>query len=311
MATYYADLSLSSGGGDGLSPSTPWDSPTFFIQSALKGASDIVNVKGSATPDIPQIIIKTNLIPWGEVYRINYLNHNGIYIEGVYVKGAILKGSIALKEASLESSLCIIDYLFQCISSGGPSPASNYIKGCAIIGIESGYFQDDQCGSKLIITDTIIDCDITSFDNTDSDRCCYTAASVPGLGTHTNKQVSWVPPTWPAWDAPLSSFDKSLLNYGTINRNSGYPQYGNPPYTGYEYDLSLNARDDIGAYASENVTTTTLGPTTTVAPTTSAPTTAAPTTTAGPTTTADPGTGKRKILKKVKKIHDNSKGLPA
>jgi hypothetical protein len=317
MATFYVDLDLPDTGGSGTSLD-PWTAADFQAAMPSLEGSQTFNLKGKCN--------------YGTFFEINASGVSDFVFQNWTENPWRIKCSFFLIQTTITTTFrngivfawstqgSQLTNLYDCFmyvydGSGGDitfSENSN-VKGCTILtkliqmGIESS-------PASVSIVDSIIavlgDENPSNgyyfWDNVSSSNCAF--ISTPTAGTHNNSQVAWTQPTWPVWDADITAFFKAPLNYSYIDRNSGFPGYGNPPYSGYEYDLSNVSRDDIGAYASQpETTTTTLEPTTTtLEPTTTTTTVEPTTTTVAPTTTTTPapdpivkhfggGPGQRKI----------------
>jgi hypothetical protein len=249
MATYYVDINNSYVTvGDGSS-GNPFNFDQLLSNSELNGA-DTFLIKGSRDYDTFVTIGKMDLdhshsfLPWDLAlygpWRINsqYTITIGSYLGTL--SGAILycygSGSvIVLKMYSGFSNVYVKSSgLYTYIEIQWNAN----INGCTFI------VPSLQITGSATFNDCIVDADDPGS-GTIYNKCVFSAASI--TGTLNNCQTSWTPPLWPVWNAPLSSFNKSVLNYGTI---STPPSPGTPPYTDYNLDFSGGARNDIGAYAN-------------------------------------------------------------
>jgi hypothetical protein len=256
MGTYYADLSLSGTGGDG-SIGNPWHAGTFQLQCNSLVTSETIYVKGQGTLtagnlDIGQLGGFLTILPWEGigVYAINMLNNSLIIRQGSSVKNLIANVASNRSFTQFPTSTLLSSFI-----KGGRADIVGFAKGCTFV-VNECY--GNGCGAPTTLDDSIIDCaNFGIWANVTSRNCCFTGA-LPS-GNHSDYQINWIPPTWPAWNAAQSAFSSALLSVGITTP----PQPGNSPYTDYEIGLWETTRTGIGAMAFESTTTTTGGPTTT------------------------------------------------
>lgn len=271
MATFFANLDLDGTGGAG-SLGDPWRATTFKSQLEGLPADSTVKLKGRRDYGATAVAVEsgTRLENWeAEPWRIK--NSDFFTLNGA---ATITNGIIESNELELFAGAIALDCYIRTTTQqrlGSSNDTAVTVKGSTLISplirnLGSGTYR------KISIIDSIIDCTsftALTFGNATTDNCIFTKATLPD-GTHTDYQVGWTPPTWPAWDASQSAFNENLLYTGIATP----PQPGNSPYTGYERGLWDSTRNGIGAMdfisaASTTTTTTSTTPaptTTTLAP---------------------------------------------
>jgi hypothetical protein len=197
MATYYANLDLTGTGGDGLTELTPWFADSFRNNVDLTptlSAGDIVKLKGQHDYGGVNFNIRgmggsgITLENWeASPWRIKTNNTFNINPYSGAENGIIETIHFQLSDITIVNCFVKSTYLNPYTSSG------TLINGCTLI---ASVINDSACPSYVIdIKDSIID--ISTFNNFDavsSENCCYTIATIPGIGVHTNYQVNWTPP---------------------------------------------------------------------------------------------------------------------
>lgn len=235
--TYYVDLESSEGNGQGTEAS-PWGRLQFesYFDECFAG-SDIMKLKGTATMTAdfqinvtgPGGVIVENWesAPW----RVNCTNAQ-------ITLGSVKNGIINCSSLFNNYNTTVIDCIIYAPTVN--SVVTAYFKGCTIVTPNlTGSETDNNYYNDCIIDSPAI----SDFLNTTTDRCVFTIAVLP-LGTHTNYQVNWTPPTWPAWnDIVVPDFNDTVLAVGITTP----PQPGTPPYTDYPNGLWGSTRNGIGA----------------------------------------------------------------
>lgn len=246
--TYYVDLGPYDVAPDGYgTESSPWNKAAFetFMDECFAGG-DIIKIKGSANIEgtfsiVPIGIANANVIltNWvTEPWRVDCNN-------GAVVSGTFKNGIIRATSDFDNSGGTVIDCYIESPEIAGRGDC--HFKGCTLLStILRGYIHGQVGPSQPCnFTDSIITASsILYFDLAVTNRCVFTIAAIPGSGTHTNDQVNWTPPTFPAWDdIVISNFNDTVLAVGITTP----PQPGNAPYTGYDKGLWDSNRAGIGA----------------------------------------------------------------
>jgi hypothetical protein len=267
MTIYYANLNLTATGGDG-SEGDPWHADTFQTQiNAQLPNGSIINIQGlyQFATDLHFVsstaggLILQNWLP-NEPWRISSpgissSTNNKFYNAVINISGGS-GHTLTFSNAALPE---FYDCFINCPSTLTIVDSLATFKGSTLIIAENGLRvdQDDGPGSAAL-TDCILSCTLTGsyWNNVNSNNCCFTAASIPGAGTHVSPQVNWTPPSWPAWNAAQSAFSSTLLS---ANITTPEPGAGYPSYTGYATGLWGTPRTGIGAMdfgaASLSITT--------------------------------------------------------
>lgn len=251
MATYYANISVPGSGGDG-SIGNPWAADTFKIKiNNQLAAGSIVKVSGSCNwPDNTILSVQgigrtaitlenATSAPWSV----------SAWIMNIYGACTIKNGIINIKDVNgminALDTVTFYDTFINCTVVGSYIVTSGSIifNGCTVIaGVVNNNLYD------VTATDTVFD--VTTFTTPFTNRLitnnCVFTGPLP-LGTHTDEQANWVPPIWPAWNAPRSYFSSNILSVGI----STPPQPGNPPYENYDAGLWESERQGIGAFDFE------------------------------------------------------------
>lgn len=248
MSDIYVNLDLAGTGGSGTELD-PYHAENFItmLETGV-GGGDVFHISGAYDNAAKDLYFSSSFKLQGNpTWRMNV---NRFYSGSSSCKRMILYTATGVRFSdNFALSCCFI----KCPTIDFLSDESTaYTKGCTFIGTTT--FEK---GTILDATDSIFDSSFSGgLGDFNTNNCVFTGTEVSG--THTGPQWSWIPPSWPVWNAALTAFYKAVLNYGTILSS------GTPPYTDYNFDLSNHSRDSIGAYASESEPTTT---TTTVAPT--------------------------------------------
>jgi len=245
MTTYYADLDLTSTGGDG-SEGNSWHADTFRIQSqGVLADGSIIKTKGSHAFGAMAVMFSgvgstaVTITSWDDTpWRISaeriYTNGTGTIVEN-----GILQVTYSFGEASGTNSgsgeyrNCFI----KCAGYFGDYGEEGLIvKGCTLISSQIG-------SSTISFLDSIINAVLHSGDTNDYVNCVITQATFPIGASTLDCQANWTPPSWSAWDAAQSAFSSMVLSVDVDTP----PEAGNPPYTGYATGLWGSTRSGIGA----------------------------------------------------------------
>jgi PKD repeat protein len=274
MATYYVDLSVANDGAHAGTLVSPFSYADLQLHSAEHDGGNIYHVKGMRDVDIVDGTTirywddnegewKTMWADWryepsvrnntwtswqGEdPWRINVFNSNHLsddFVIYTYVgsnDGTCSNGLLNVRQGNYTYNNHLANMTL------GGSDATFSIWGSTYNG--STFNLATWVGAD--ITATYNDClflgSITIQDAHNSitfNNCAFTALNTldPAQIVDNNNQWGWSAPTWPAWDAPISSFSDSLTS-----AVSHPPQPGNSPYSGYDVGYKDTSRTGIGA----------------------------------------------------------------